>query len=88
MSPLYEHYCQECDQITENICHIEDRKQFIECLHCGGSAERIISSAIQRVEPTWLDSAKRSLHSDIRHTIRDRNDLQRHMKKEGIEQIG
>ena len=86
--PLYEHYCQSCETITEEVCKIDDRKQFVVCKKCQGSAERIISSNIQRVEPTWLDDAKRSLHSDSRHEIRDRNDLHRHMRREGIEQIG
>lgn len=86
--PLYEHYCQHCDRITEVICSMDERRQFVVCEHCGGSAERIISSQIARVEPTWLESAKLSLHSDARAQIRDRNDLHRHMRKEGIEQIG
>jgi putative FmdB family regulatory protein len=86
--PLYEHYCQHCDTITEDMCRIDDRKQYIPCSKCGGSAERIISAAIQRVEPTWLESAKGQLHADSRDKIRDRNDLQRHMRKECIVQVG
>jgi len=86
--PLYEHYCAECDTITEEVCKISDRKQFVICKTCGGSAERIISAAIQRVEPTWLDDAKRSLHHQDMDSVRDRNDLTRYLKKEGIEQIG
>lgn len=86
--PLYEHYCSNCDNITQVVCKIDDRKQFVECKHCGGSAERIISAQIARVEPTWLESAKRQLQPDSRAQIRDRNDLVRHMRKEGIEQIG
>ena len=86
--PLYEHYCQGCDQITEEFCKIDDRKQFVVCKHCGGSAERIISATIQRVEPSWLESAKANLHGDNKHTIRDRNDFERYLKKEGIAQAG
>ena len=86
--PTYDHYCPECDTITEELCRIADRKQFIVCKQCGGSAERIISAAIQRVEPTWLESAKQQLHSDSRDQIRDRHDLKRYMKREGIEQVG
>jgi len=85
---LYEHYCAQCDGITEEVCSMDERKQFIMCDHCGGSAERIISSQIERVEPTWLDDAKRQLQPDSRGYINDRNDLNAHMKKEGIEQIG
>jgi len=86
--PTYEHFCQACETITEEFCSIADRKQFVICKQCGGSAERIISSQIQRVEPTWLESAKRNLHADSRHTIRDRNDFHRYLKREGIEQVG
>lgn len=86
--PLYDHYCQECDQITEEVCKIADRKQFVVCKHCGGSAERIISAAIQRVEPLWLESAKANLHGDNVHQIKDRNDFDRYLKKEGIAQVG
>jgi putative FmdB family regulatory protein len=86
--PIYDHLCNHCGAITESVCRIEDRKDFIVCKYCGSGAKRVISSTIQRVEPTWLESAKQSLHSDIRHTIRDRNDLQRHMQKEGIAQVG
>ena len=86
--PLYEHYCAECNQITEHVCKIDDRKQFVPCEHCGGSAERIVGSAIQRVEPTWLDSAKYGLHEQDRHMITDRNSLNSYLKREGLEQIG
>lgn len=86
--PTYDHYCHGCNQTTEHICRIADRKQFIPCRYCGGSAERIISAQILRVEPTWLDDAKRQLQPDSRDQIRDRNDLHRHLKREGIEQVG
>ena len=86
--PLYEHFCNNCNHITEEFCKIDDRKQFIVCENCQGSAERIISAQIQRVEPTWLDEAKRQLQPDSRDAIRDRNDLKKHMQKEGIAQIG
>jgi putative FmdB family regulatory protein len=86
--PLYEHYCQWCNEITEVFCRIDDRKQFVICNECGGSAERIISSAILRVEPTWLESAKQGIHSQDRDKIRDRNDLHNYMRNEGIDQVG
>ena len=86
--PMYSFYCQWCNKTSEEMFHIKDRKQFIICPNCGGEAQRIISSAIQRVEPTWLDSAKRQLHEQDRHKIKDRNDLDKYMKREGIIQIG
>lgn len=86
--PLYEHYCTECDGISEDVCRIDDRKQFIKCRHCGGSAERVISASIQRVEPTWLDSAVSNLADEARGEIRDRNDFNRYLKREGLEQTG
>lgn len=85
--PLYEFYCIPCDAIHEQISKIADRKQFIICPGCGASAERIISARIERVEPLWLDDAKRSLRPEDRHKITDRNDLTRYMRKEGINQI-
>lgn len=85
--PLYDHYCHECDQITEHSCTIADRKQFVPC-PCGGSAERIISASIQRVEPSWLDDAKMGLHSQDRHKLTDRNSFNAYLKREGIAQIG
>jgi putative FmdB family regulatory protein len=86
--PLYDHYCSQCDTITEEICHINERKQFIPCKNCGASAERIITAKIQRVEPTWLNDAKRSLNPEARASIKDRNDLASYCRKEGIEHIG
>lgn len=86
--PLYEHYCEACGSITEHVCKIDERKQFIQCFHCGGSAERIVSAAIQRVEPTWLESAKDGLHSQDRHKITDRNSFNAYLKLEGLSQVG
>jgi len=86
--PLYEHYCTECDTVIEHTCKIADRKQFVPCTKCGGNAERIVSAAIQRNEPTWLDDAKMGLHSQDRHQITDRNSLNRYMQREGIAQVG
>ena len=85
--PLYEHHCPDCGEITEVVCAIDERKQFIPC-QCGGSAERVIGAAIQRVEPTWLESAKDGLHAQDRHLITDRNSLRQYMRREGIEQVG
>ena len=88
MCPTYDHYCETCDNLSEVVCKIADRKQFVKCPECGGSAERIISAKIQRVEPLWLESAKQGLQPDARAGIRDRHDLNRHMKQEGIQQVG
>lgn len=85
--PVYDHYCSNCDTITEVACKIRDRKQFAKCKSCGGSAERIITSNIQRVEPTWLDSAVANLADEARSQISDRNDFDRYCKREGIAQI-
>ena len=54
--PVYEHYCSECDKITEVFCRVDERKQFVECEHCGGSAERIISASAVRGDdmPEWM----------------------------------
>lgn len=87
LMPTYEHFCHDCSELTEVVCKIDDRKQFVVCPKCGGNAERIISAQILRVEPTWLESAKRQLHPDSRDSIRDRNDLHNYMKKEGISQL-
>jgi putative FmdB family regulatory protein len=59
--PTYEHLCP-CGKITEVMCRIKDRKQFVVCEHCGGSAERIISlnQGIQDSDPTWLPAAVES----------------------------
>jgi len=88
--PVYDHLCSDddCNEIFEVYCPIADRKQFAMCPKCGSPAERIISSRVERQEPTWLDDAKRQMHPDARASIRDRNDLQRHMRREGIDQIG
>lgn len=86
--PLYSHFCPDCQQITEHVCKIADRKQFVLCDHCGGSAERVICAAIQRVEPTWLEEAKLGLHSQDRHQVYDRNSLDRYCKANGVDQIG
>ena len=86
--PLYEHYCHACEQVTEHVCRIDDRKQFVPCAQCGGSAERVVGSAVLRNEPTWLESAKEGLHAQDRHMITDRTSLQRYLKKEGFEQVG
>ena len=87
--PLYEHYCTECDTITENVCKIVDRKQFIPCPECGGSAERIISSHIERVEPTWLPAANVTCFGDSIDSPRpeDRNAFKRECKKQGVDLI-
>lgn len=86
--PTYEVLCEECGRITEYICCVDERTKVVVCSYCKGPTERIIGSNIQRLEPTWLQSAKRSLQPEARSGINDRNDLDRYLKKEGIEQIG
>lgn len=87
---IYEHYCQACDSITEDICKVDDRKQFIACKKCGGSAERIISrrGGIQRDEPTWLASATENLCPDGAHRPESRTEFNRYLKDKGITQAG
>ncbi len=86
--PLYDHYCPECGKTTEHVCKIDERKQFVPCSHCGGSAERVCGAAIKRVEPVWLESSLQGLHSQDRHLITDRNSFDKYLKREGIAQVG
>ena len=86
--PLYGFNCWRCGHETEASFKIIERPDQIYCEICGEAATRVISSRIERTEPTWLDDAKRQLHEDSRDQIRDRNDLYRYMKREGINQIG
>ncbi len=86
--PLYEYVCNTCTGATQVMSSIDDRKLHVPCQTCGKPAGRVIGSQILRTEPTWLDSAKRSLQPDDREQIRDRNDLNAYMKKEGVDQIG
>lgn len=86
--PIYDHHCHSCGHTTEHFCKIDERKQFIECSHCGGSAERVVSAAIQRVEPLWLESSLQGLHSQDRHLVTDRNSFNAYLKREGIAQVG
>lgn len=88
--PVYEHHCPGCDTITEETCKIADRKQFVVCRECGGSAERIISGSqgIQRDEPTWLNSAVDNLADEAKVQIRDRSDFNRYLNDHGINHVG
>lgn len=86
--PVYDHYCSQCDSIVEHICKVAERKQFVPCPHCGGSAERIITSHIQRDEPVWLDSAVDNLADEARNVISNRTDFNKYLSQNGIIQRG
>ena len=88
--PIYEHYCHECDTITEKVCKIDERKQFVSCHKCGSHAERIISSSggIQRDEPTWLESAVDNLVPDGAHKPESRTEFKRYLREHNVEQVG
>jgi len=69
---------------------MDDRKQFVVCDHCGGSAERIISSQIRRDIPVWLDDAVNhavSHGSDIRKP-ENRTEFNSYLKEQGIDHVG
>lgn len=86
--PTYDFCCQDCGTTAEHFFKMVDCKPFVTCAKCGGSAKRILACKILRVEPTWLESSKLSFPEEDRAGIRDRNDLHRYMKQEGISQIG
>jgi len=86
--PIYDHLCSVCGHTEEVICKVEARLPYITCSACGAPAARVVAAQIQRVEPTWLEDAKRQLQPDSRHKIYDRNSFHRHMRQEGISQIG
>jgi putative FmdB family regulatory protein len=86
--PVYDHYCHGCDSITEHICKIKDRKQFVPCKECGGSAERIITAKIQRDEPLWLDSAVSNLADDAAPQIKSRTEFNKYLAANNIVQRG
>jgi putative FmdB family regulatory protein len=86
--PVYSHWCQSCQKETENICSIKDRKQFVVCDHCGGSAERIITAKIQRDEPLWLDSAVSNLADDAAPQIKSRTEFNKYLAANNIVQRG
>jgi putative FmdB family regulatory protein len=86
--PTYEHYCTQCDTITEATSSIADRKQFIPCRGCGSSAERIISCpSIQCDSGTdvkWLNSACQNLQKDGERPIQSRGEYKRYLTTHGI----
>lgn len=87
---LYEHLCIDCNKITDNICTIAERKQEIVCQHCGGLARRIISSHIERQEPTWLPDAINHAvphGGDVRRPA-DRNEFNQFLRENRIEHAG
>lgn len=84
---IYEHYCQGCDTVTEDICKMDDRKQFIVCKECGGSAERFISArqGIQDSDPTWLPAAVESAVALGETNVpSNRQDYNKYLKNNGI----
>ncbi len=90
--PTYEHYCKECDTITDVVCRVNDRKQFVVCKLCNGSAERIISRSqgLQTPNPTWLSDA---INHACPHGVdvqkpEDRNEFNSFLKANRIEHVG
>lgn len=86
--PTYEHYCQSCDSVTEDVCMVADRKQFVVCKSCGGSAERIMSTPAIRCDSgtdvPWLASACKTLQKDGEQPIESRSQYKRYLKDKGI----
>ncbi len=86
--PIYDHLCEDCNELTEVVCRIVDRKELTICEHCGGSAKRIITAQIQRDEPTWLGSALRSLDDHDASRITNRTEYKRYLNSKGIVEAG
>jgi putative FmdB family regulatory protein len=42
--PLYEYKCNGCGQINSELRPASDREEPLECPHCGGAAEVILST--------------------------------------------
>ena len=87
--PVYEHYCHDCGGISDVCCKIDDRKQFVPCVHCGGSAERIMSMiAIQcdsENDVKWLSSARDQLQPEGEKPFQTRGEYKRYLKNKGLE---
>lgn len=91
--PTYENFCPECDTVTEQFCSVADRKQFIPCPKCGGSAERIISAkgSIRGDDmPAWMRSQETlgCLQSGgDKHKITTRGEYNRYLKTHNIAEV-
>lgn len=87
--PTYEHYCQSCDHITEHVCKIAERKQFVLCEECGGSAERIISAkgSVRGDDmPPWMRAPELlgCLQNSAERPIQTRSEYNRLIKERNI----
>lgn len=40
--PLYEYYCENCDNVFESLRSIADSEKRAQCPKCGGMADRIM----------------------------------------------
>jgi putative FmdB family regulatory protein len=43
--PLYEYYCQQCDEVFEALRSIRESDRPAVCPRCGGEAERIMPTS-------------------------------------------
>ena len=87
--PLYGHECKDCGNEFDDFRKLENYNLKPPCPDCGSrDTLKVVGSAVQRVEPTWLPSACDVLLEDGNDVppITDRNEFNRHLKRKGIEQ--
>jgi len=90
--PTYEHFCPQCETITEDFCPVADRKQFIPCAQCGASAERIISASSVRGDemPAWMrhpETLGCLQNAGAKNKITTRGEYNRYLKQNNIAEI-
>lgn len=79
--PLYDHKCEKCDEVTEQVRKYEDRE--IECPKCGARASRVVS----RMRRSQLDIFQEQEFEGLAEgtpPITSRAHLARECEKQGI----
>ncbi len=88
---IYEYRCKMCNHIEDVYATLADRPPSIVCPKCNMTATRIISysQGIQRDEPTWLDSAKKTACTEgAEKRIATRTEFNKYLKEKGIAHVG
>lgn len=83
--PLYEYECTECKHNFDRFFPLSEWDNKPLCPECGKESKKVLTSNIQRDEPTWLDDTVRGVLQDpSEKPITNRTEYKRHLKDNGI----
>ena len=83
---LYTFKCGKCGRIMDKIFPMKDCPCKIECIHCRGEAEKILSATSIQTDAkvSWLPSACEVLQRHGERPLETRTEYKKYLKDNGL----